>query len=177
MSLIPIGCDRWDLNKLDGTECIERARWQYPILGRRIRGVEFDRAESYTFDAAYMYLICTYVIPQCKLRREWQHKNDDTCLLYFYQTFSHFSRYNCIQRDCMIPRSDAFITENTELQSCFMPACSQLVCVSHSLFWFPIVDICAQSTGWSRLIDRSMLVYQEIFGQTRVPCIVYLPPC
>ncbi len=124
-SLIPIGCDRLDLNKSDYSECIEGARWKYPILVRRIGGVEFERAESYTFDAAYMYLICTYVIPQCKLRREYQPKNEDTCLLYFYQTFSHFSRYNYIQLDCMFSRSDAFITENAELQSCFMPARSQ----------------------------------------------------
>ena len=124
-SLIPIGCDRWDLNKSDFSECIKCAWWKYPILVRKIGGVEFDRAESYTFDAEYIYLICTYVIPQCKLGRECQHENDDTCLLYFYQTFSHFSRYNYIQRDCMILRSDAFITENAELQSCFMPSFSQ----------------------------------------------------
>ena len=58
--------------------------------------VEFDRAESYTFDVEYIYLICTYFISQCKLRRERQQENDDTCLLYFYQTVSHFSEYNCI---------------------------------------------------------------------------------
>ncbi len=125
MSLIPIGCNRWDLNKSDFSKCLERVRWKYPILVCRISGVEFDRAESYTFDAAYMYLICTYVILQCKLGRECQHENDTTCLLYFYQIFSHFSRYNYIQRYCMILRSDAFITENAELQSCFMPAPSQ----------------------------------------------------
>ncbi len=80
-------------------------------------------------------------------------------------------------------RGDAFITENAELQSCFMPALSQLttweqrICLSHSSFWFPIVNIDAKSTGRSQFIDRKMLVYQEIFGHRRVPCIVYLPPC
>ena len=123
-SLIPIVCDQWDLSKSDFFECIERSRWKYSILVRRIGGIEFDWAESYTFDAVYIYLICTYVILQCKLGRECELENYDTCLLYFYQTFSHFSRYSYIQRDCMILRSDAFITENAELQSCFMPALS-----------------------------------------------------
>ncbi len=123
-SLIPIGCHRWDLNKSDFSECIEHARWKYPILVCRIGGVEFNQAQSYTFDSAYMYLICTHVIFQCNLKREGQHKNDDTCLLYFYQTFSQFSRYNYIQRDCIILRSDAFITENVEMQYCFMPSLS-----------------------------------------------------
>ncbi len=124
-SLIPTVCNWWDLNKLEFSECIERARGKYPILVRRIGGIEFDRAESCTFEITYMCPICTYIIPQCKLGRECQHKNDDTCLLYFYQTFSHFSRYHYIQRDCIILRSDAFITENAELQSCFMPSFSQ----------------------------------------------------
>ncbi len=61
-----------------------RARtMKIPLLVRRIGSVEFDRAESYTFDAAYMYLICIYVIPQCKLGRKCQHENDDICFLYF----------------------------------------------------------------------------------------------
>ena len=72
-----------------------------------------------------MYLICIYFIPYCKLGRECQHENDNTRLLYFYQTFPHISRYNYIQRDCMIPKIDAFMTENAELQSSLMPAFSQ----------------------------------------------------
>ncbi len=124
-SLIAIGCHRWDLNKSNFFKCIELVEWKYTILVSSIDGVEFDRAESYTFDATYMYLICTYVIFLFKLRRECQHENDDTWLLYVYQTSSHFSRYNYIQRDCMILRSDAFVTKNAELQSCFMPAYSQ----------------------------------------------------
>ncbi len=124
-SLIPIVCDRWDLNKSDFFEFIHRAQWKYPILICKIGGVEFDRAESYIFDVAYMYLICTDVITLCKLGRECQYEKNDTCLLYFYQTFSHFSRYNYIQRHCMILKSDAFITKNAELQSCFTPVFSQ----------------------------------------------------
>ncbi len=125
-SLIPICCGRCDLNKSDFSEFIDCARWKYPILFCRISGVEFDQAKSYTFDLAYMYLIYTCIIPQCKLERECQHENDVTCLLYFYQTFSFFSSYNYIQRNCMILKSDSFITENADLQSCFMPAPSQL---------------------------------------------------
>ncbi len=72
-----------------------------------------------------MYLIGNYVTPKCKQWRECQDKNVDSWSLYFYQTFFHFSRYNYIRRDCMILRSDAFINENAELQSCFMPAFSE----------------------------------------------------
>ena len=56
-------------------------------------------------------------------------------------------------------------------------AALQRVCASQSSFWFPIIDIYAQSTGRLRLIDRRMLVYKRNFGCMRVPCIVYLPPC
>ena len=111
-------------NKSDFSECIKRSRWKYRILVRRIGEVEFDQAELYTFDTSYIYLICIHVIPQCKLGREYQHEKDDISLLYFYQTISHFSRYNYIQCDCMIPRNNAFITENADLRSCFMPVFS-----------------------------------------------------
>ena len=66
-SLIRTVCDWWDLNNLEFSECIKRARWKYPILVRRIGRIEFDWAESYTFNAAYMYLICTYFTLRCKL--------------------------------------------------------------------------------------------------------------
>ncbi len=74
-----------------------------------------------------MYLISTYVIFRCKLGEKCQHENDDIYLLYFHQTISHFSRYTYIQYNCIILRSDAFIAENAELQSCFMPSPSQLM--------------------------------------------------
>ena len=137
-SLISIGFDRWGLNKSDFSECIERMRWKYPILVCRIGGVEFDRAELYTFDSAYMYLICTYLIPQCKLGRECQDEDYNTCLLYFYQTLSHFSRFHFIQLDCMIPISDAFINENAELLSCFMASSSQST-TGNNTFVYPIL--------------------------------------
>ncbi len=93
----------------ENTPFFSQDRWNWIRLGRII----------HLWCIVYVsYLYLCY--PHCKLGWECQQKNDDTSLLHFYSTVSYFSRYNCIQRDCMILRNDAFIIENAELQSCFM---------------------------------------------------------